>query len=187
MILSRRVWQSRLLPKQVLPMTQGPPINGGKSYQWMTSTHSTSMRTFPPIQVSTYTWLGLKTILILHFEDRSAVTRLLHIAQHCPTLAPSALLLALQYILQSSNTGLYMSTIQEYNNLPSITDPLPIDQKWIDEVSTRNASEKNRLEVELRQYASNMIKESIRVRDSCIRILPKYNTGTNPDGASRLG
>lgn len=108
-------------------------------------------------------------VLILHSVDRTAVTRLLHIAQHCPTLAPSALQLALQYILQSSNTALYMNTIQEYNNLPSITDPLPIDHKWIEEVSTTNASERNRLEVELKQYTSNMIKESIRVRDYVFR------------------
>jgi hypothetical protein len=122
------------------------------------------MRISRPTQARSNSTTCDKLCLIPCHIDRTAVTRLLHIANHCPTLAPSALQLALQHILQSSNTALYINTVQDHNNLPSTTDPLPVDQKWIEEVSAKNASEKNRLEVELKQYTSNMIKESIRVR-----------------------
>ncbi|KAF8578837.1 hypothetical protein K439DRAFT_443986 [Ramaria rubella] len=98
-----------------------------------------------------------------NYTGRSATFRLLHIATYSPTLAPPALQLALQYILQTPNTALYTSIIQEYNALPSTTEPLPIDQQWIEEISTKNANDRNRLEVELKQYTSNMIKESIRM------------------------
>lgn len=90
------------------------------------------------------------------------IQRLLHIARHAPILAPSALQLAIQYILQTSNTILYLNTIQEFNALPSV-EPLPIQQKWVETTNARNSSEKNRLDVELKQYTSNLIKESIRV------------------------
>jgi COP9 signalosome complex subunit 1 len=92
-----------------------------------------------------------------------AIFRLIHIANHSPALAPAALQSAIQSILETSNTTLYISTVQDYNALPSTRHAIPVDQSWLEEVSARNASEKNRLEVELKQYTSNMIKESIRV------------------------
>ncbi|GJJ14718.1 hypothetical protein Clacol_008985 [Clathrus columnatus] len=93
---------------------------------------------------------------------RMTIHRLLHIAKHAPTLAPSALQLAIQYILQTSNTTLYVSTLQEYNSLPSV-EHIPVQQKWLDSTNAKNSSEKNRLDVELKQYTSNLIKESIRM------------------------
>lgn len=39
-----------------------------------------------------------------------------------------------------------------------------MDQKWVDETNMRNQGERSKLEVELKTYSSNMIKESIRVR-----------------------
>ncbi|KAF8523719.1 G protein pathway suppressor 1 [Hysterangium stoloniferum] len=100
---------------------------------------------------------------IANYSGRMTVYRLLHIARHCPSLAPTATDLAIQYILQSSNISLYLATIQHYNALPSITDPIPVDQKWVEEMSTKTSQERNKLEVELKQYTSNMIKESIRM------------------------
>lgn len=96
---------------------------------------------------------------------RMTIQRLLHIAKHAPMLTPSALQLAIQYILQTSNTSLYLSTLQEYNALPSI-EPLPVQQKWVETTNAKNLSQKNRLDVELKQYTSNLIKESIRVSDN---------------------
>lgn len=48
---------------------------------------------------------------------------------------------------------------------------LPLDEKWIQETNTRNIAERNKLEVELKTYSNNMIKESIRVSSN---ILAKY-------------
>jgi COP9 signalosome complex subunit 1 len=42
---------------------------------------------------------------------------------------------------------------------------LTFDQEWIDTVTTQNQSERMKLEVELKTYTNNMIKESIRVSD----------------------
>ncbi|KAF8513194.1 26S proteasome subunit RPN7-domain-containing protein [Gautieria morchelliformis] len=92
-----------------------------------------------------------------------AIYRLIHIANHSPVLAPSALQVAIQHILQTTNASLYLSTTQDYNALPSTTKPMHVDHDWLEEVSSKNSSEKNRLEVELKQYTSNMIKESIRM------------------------
>ena len=47
---------------------------------------------------------------------------------------------------------------------PKPEDIMPLDPKWIDETNARNANERVKLEVELKSYTNNMIKESIRVR-----------------------
>ena len=91
------------------------------------------------------------------------ILRLLHIASFSQSLAPSALQLALQQLTETPNVSLYVPTVSDYNNLPSISESLPVDTKWVEETTAKNASERNRLEVELKQYTSNMIKESIRV------------------------
>lgn len=39
-----------------------------------------------------------------------------------------------------------------------------LNTKWADEMTAKNAAEKIKLEVELKTYTINMIKESIRVR-----------------------
>lgn len=40
----------------------------------------------------------------------------------------------------------------------------PLDTKWVEETVSKNQSERVKLEVELKTYTNNMIKESIRVR-----------------------
>jgi COP9 signalosome complex subunit 1 len=39
-----------------------------------------------------------------------------------------------------------------------------VDTRWADEIMAKNHAEKMKLEVELKTYTNNMIKESIRVR-----------------------
>jgi COP9 signalosome complex subunit 1 len=46
-----------------------------------------------------------------------------------------------------------------------------LDTKWVDEVTNKNTSEKVKLEVELKTYMNNMIKESIRVSDDLLSSL----------------
>jgi hypothetical protein len=50
--------------------------------------------------------------------------------------------------------------------LPRQTDIGKIDGRWIDEANAKNQAERTKLEVELKTYTNNMIKESIRVRVS---------------------
>ena len=69
--------------------------------------------------------------------------------------------------------------------MPSTRNIIHVEQSWLEEVSARNAAEKNRLEVELKQYTSNMIKESIRV--SADKLPTRICDSHLEDGASRFG
>ncbi|CAL1709729.1 unnamed protein product [Somion occarium] len=106
------------------------------------------------------------------YTGKTVVYRLIHIISICPTLAPQAFQLAVQHILQGRDPNLYQSLIIAYDTtaktlpdaeLPPHTDLAVIDQQWIDETNTKNQAERSKLEVELKTYTSNMIKESIRM------------------------
>lgn len=53
--------------------------------------------------------------------------------------------------------------VRESYTLPNALEIAQLDTKWVDEITNKNMSEKVRLEVELKTYMNNMIKESIRV------------------------
>ena len=62
----------------------------------------------------------------------------------------------------------YETAINIYNSgLPEGAPKAEPDLAWVEKTSASNTSERNKLEVELKTYTSNMIKESIRV---CIRL-----------------
>jgi hypothetical protein len=100
------------------------------------------------------------------------VDRLAYIINVCPALAVPALQLATQHIFKTRDTDLYRSAAGAYDTvaanaqLPPAAEVAPLDQAWQDEWTSKNLSERSRLEVELKTYTSNMIKESIRVRFS---------------------
>lgn len=95
--------------------------------------------------------------------------RLVYIINLCPPLAVQALQLATQHIFKTRDVDLYRSTVNAYDivainaQLPPAADIAPLDQAWHDEWTSKNLAERSRLEVELKTYTSNMIKESIRV------------------------
>ena len=70
-----------------------------------------------------------------------------------------------------SDTTLYRSILAAYEqaaatsggDLPPLVEVHSLDQEWIDEVTQRNQTQRNKLETELKTYTSKMIKESIRV------------------------
>ncbi|EJD51884.1 PCI-domain-containing protein [Auricularia subglabra TFB-10046 SS5] len=99
------------------------------------------------------------------YTGRTAVQRLQHIANFCPSLAQPALARAVRLLRESHEPQTYLNTIALHNSLPGLvqSDYIEPDKKWVDEIQTRNASDKNKLEVELKAYSSNMIKESIRM------------------------
>ena len=59
------------------------------------------------------------------------------------------------------------ATLPEGQGLPPAGDVVVVDTAWIDEVTKKNVAERTKLEVELKTYTNNMIKESIRVRGTC--------------------
>lgn len=103
--------------------------------------------------------------------------RLVYIITICPVLAVPALQLAVQHIFKTRDVDLYRHTAGAYDavaanaQLPPAAEVAPLDQAWYDEWSSKNLSERTRLEVELKTYTSNMIKESIRVRITAIGAL----------------
>jgi len=77
-----------------------------------------------------------------------------------------------QHIQQLRDPALYKIALSVYEQLPSYSDihiPLPsdvatLDPAWKDEITAQNRAERQKLDVELKTYSNNMIKESIRVR-----------------------
>jgi COP9 signalosome complex subunit 1 len=98
---------------------------------------------------------------------RTAVDRLIHIIAICPSIAVQTFHVAVQYIHQLRDPNLYQTALtaleqslgQQAENIPDDV----LDPKWIDDVVARNQAERLKLDVELKTYSNNMIKESIRV------------------------
>ncbi|KAH7911481.1 26S proteasome subunit RPN7-domain-containing protein, partial [Hygrophoropsis aurantiaca] len=105
------------------------------------------------------------------YIGRTAVDRLVHIISICPSVAQHALKLAFTYIQQLRDPSLYQIAISAYDNasaslevdLPPVADICLIDTKRVDETIKKNQADKTKLEVELKTYSNNMIKESIRM------------------------
>ena len=95
----------------------------------------------------------------------------MHIIPTCPSIAPQALSLAIQHIHKLRDPT-YQVVLSIYESLPGVSEgTLPhasevasLNQKWLDETVEKNQAERSKLEVELKTYSNNMIKESIRVR-----------------------
>ncbi|KAK4702667.1 COP9 signalosome complex subunit 1, partial [Phenoliferia sp. Uapishka_3] len=116
-------------------------------------------------------------------SGRTKVTRLNHIANSSPSLAGPALTLTLASIKADTlDTTLYESTFSSYRQcVNSIAtgenkDPLavawhqsvkgkevPIDRVWLEKTRREAQSGIDKLEVELKGYTTNLIKESIRM------------------------
>ncbi|OSD00524.1 G protein pathway suppressor 1 [Trametes coccinea BRFM310] len=115
-----------------------------------------------PFELETY---------ISSYSGRTYVDRLLHIMSTCPTLAPQALQLAVEEALKGRDTELYLEIFHRYqrahaearDEIPELSALAEPDQRWIEETNARNQAERTKLEVELKTYSSNMIKESIRM------------------------
>ena len=114
------------------------------------------------------------------YSGRGLVERLLFLIPQCPSLAVQASQLVLKHLRSMRDTSLYQRLWSAYDQaatnasqdapLPPANDVINIDPTWIDDVNRRNQEDRTKLEVELKTYTSNMIKESIRVRSpACSR------------------
>ncbi|KAJ3478810.1 hypothetical protein NLI96_g9502 [Meripilus lineatus] len=104
------------------------------------------------------------------YSGRTQIDRLIFLLPMCPTLAPQAYIMALQLIQKSRDTTqihqlnqAYDSVLAVDSSLPSLADLPTVEQKWAEDTNSRNNADRQRLEVELKTYSSNMIKESIRM------------------------
>jgi COP9 signalosome complex subunit 1 len=100
---------------------------------------------------------------------------MVHIMNVSPQIAAHAATLAAREIPRTRNPALYGMVQQAYDvsramaaSLGTEHPPTPevvvVDSAWVDSVTARNNAERQKLEVELKGYTTNMIKESIRVR-----------------------
>ncbi len=106
---------------------------------------------------------------------RTALDRLIYIITHSAALAPQALNRSLRLLTSTQrDTGLYEVILSAYKTtasqpgveLPSLEELIPDHTPyltWIEETNERNSADRRKLEVELKTYTGNMIKESIRM------------------------
>lgn len=97
---------------------------------------------------------------------RRKVTRLLFIARSCPALAVEAYTQALREIQEHTlDVELYESVVTEFNNRPEASSRhYALDDAWAERTRRHVADQQDKLDVELKNYQTNLIKESIRVR-----------------------
>ncbi|KAI0701936.1 G protein pathway suppressor 1 [Cytidiella melzeri] len=109
---------------------------------------------------------------VSNYTGRTIVDRLTWAIQQCPTIAPQALQVALSHVQHmrdpNAYTGLYVvyeqavaSGVQE--GMPQWNEVTDMGQDYVEELTRRNTEDRTKLEVELKTYTSNMIKESIRM------------------------
>jgi COP9 signalosome complex subunit 1 len=109
---------------------------------------------------------------VANFQGLAKLYRLLHIADRCQSLHIEALRMALAYIMSSThNTNMYLQIykkVQETANsqlrLPPDTAGAlpPIDSHWVELTAKRAAVKLERLDMDLKNYKTNLIKESVR-------------------------
>jgi len=104
-----------------------------------------------------------------NYQSLAKLYRLLHIAYHCEPLCVEALRMALAYITSSThNTNLYLQIhkkLHEAVNGQRLPDALAlpaVDSQWVDATLKKAAIKLQTLDMDLKNYKSNSIKESIR-------------------------
>ena len=110
--------------------------------------------------------------IIVFGTGRTVVDRLIWIIPQCPPIAVQAVQIAMTIIPQLRDPNLPTSLQYAYEaavasgvqeDMPPFAELANVDQAWVDELVRRNTEDRVKLEVELKTYSSNMIKESIRV------------------------
>jgi COP9 signalosome complex subunit 1 len=94
------------------------------------------------------------------------VDRLVFIARRCPLLAVDAYRLALNELRANSMAHQrYSEIVKELNEVLAgdKCTPLQPDLQWVETTQKRARALQERLDLELKNYKSNLIKESIRV------------------------
>ncbi|KAK0528440.1 hypothetical protein OC834_004051 [Tilletia horrida] len=106
-----------------------------------------------------------------NYQGRTKIQRLMYIAAHCPQLRkPTAEAAAELYKSLTADASAYQQAMLLRNTNPDAAQSLlpadqraPVDSSWIKQTQERARQKTERLELELRQYTNNLIKESIRM------------------------
>ncbi|KAF8685213.1 26S proteasome subunit RPN7 [Rhizoctonia solani] len=103
-------------------------------------------------------------LYISSYKGQAAIKRLRFIAANSATLQADALRLAIDQVKSTNiDVNLYHQLVTEYNALPSVHKQITLDQDWMAKVKTAKDAEGDRLQVELKTYTTNLIKESTRM------------------------
>ncbi|CAL8100263.1 unnamed protein product [Orchesella dallaii] len=111
------------------------------------------------------------------YNGMAKLLRLIHIADHCPSLKVEALKMAINHVQGTFNVAMYQQLHKKLRETMIGTCPLPdvtggnggvpadlpqLDMQWIEQKSKRAAMKLEKLDADLKNYKSNSIKESIR-------------------------
>lgn len=104
---------------------------------------------------------------IANYRGRTVLTRLYLVASCCPPLREEAAKILLAEAKKGSDTTIYQDAVSLLNRSnPPADGGTGLDMAWLEKKEKQNAAETARLEVELKGYKNNLIKESIRVSSS---------------------
>jgi COP9 signalosome complex subunit 1 len=110
-------------------------------------------------------------VYISNYSGRTAIERLCHIISHSPTLAIDAFHLGIKLVQETRDLSLHDNLLMSYErvssvpgvDLPPAQEVAAVTPAWITDTRANNKKERSKLELELRTYTNNMIKESIRM------------------------
>eukprot|EP01090_Pellita_catalonica_P002886 TRINITY_DN124_c0_g1_i1.p1 TRINITY_DN124_c0_g1~~TRINITY_DN124_c0_g1_i1.p1 ORF type:complete len:462 (-),score=72.98 TRINITY_DN124_c0_g1_i1:22-1407(-) len=94
-----------------------------------------------------------------NYSGHTRLARLIFIGERCEEHGLSALKQAISELLTTPNTTVYKELVQKYGEMLNIQK----DQSFIDNAEKKSHHQIERLEVELNQYKTSLIKESIRM------------------------
>ncbi|EST08794.1 Proteasome component (PCI) domain protein [Kalmanozyma brasiliensis GHG001] len=130
------------------------------------SSANISLTNVPIIPGESFDWEAYTSA----YTGQARAQRLMYIAQHCPSLRQTCSKAAAEYVKEHTrDVAAYQAMITTHNTEPETGDLLPASQRiaadseWIQSTQQRNNAEREKLELEMRNYQNNLIKESIRM------------------------
>lgn len=137
------------------------PATAGSSS--MSHTSLTNVQLGP---TDNFDWEGYTS----NYSDHLRAQRLMYIATHCPGLRRACSREAADHLKKHTrNVSAYQAMVTVHNTEPETGDLVPslerieADAEWIQVTEQRNIAHREKLELELRNYQNNLIKESIRM------------------------
>ncbi|KAN0062535.1 hypothetical protein ACQY0O_005067 [Thecaphora frezii] len=106
---------------------------------------------------------------IASYKGLARIHRLAHLATSCPELRKPCSQAALDLLKQTTrDTSTYRRVLILQNthadgSLLPASERTPLDSQWVEQTEAQNRSEREKLELEMRNYQNNLIKESIRM------------------------
>ncbi|SJX64615.1 related to COP9 signalosome complex subunit 1 [Sporisorium reilianum f. sp. reilianum] len=104
------------------------------------------------------------------YSGNARAHRLMYIATHCPPLRNTCSKAAIDFLKENTrDVAAYQNMVTVHNTEPETGNLVPAshriaaDSEWIQSTQQRNNAEREKLELEMRNYQNNLIKESIRM------------------------